>query len=47
MPEILDEMQKILLQNDVVVAGDKVLFTYGEPIGTAGGTNTLKIIEVK
>lgn len=47
VPEILDEMQKILLQNDAVVAGDKVLFTYGEPIGEAGGTNTLKIIEVK
>jgi pyruvate kinase len=31
----------------VVSKGDLVLFTFGEPIGKEGGTNTLKIVEMR
>lgn len=44
--EILREMEQVLLQEKVVSAGDLVLLTFGEPIGSPGGTNTLKIIKV-
>jgi pyruvate kinase len=43
---ILREMEKILLSNAVVNHGDLVLLTFGEPIGNAGGTNTMRIIKV-
>lgn len=44
--EILQEMQQVLLQQKVVDIGDLVLLTFGEPIGSLGGTNTMKIIKV-
>ncbi|MES2636757.1 MAG: pyruvate kinase [Pseudomonadota bacterium] len=44
--EILHEMQQVLLQQKVVNIGDLVLLTFGEPIGSLGGTNTMKIIKV-
>lgn len=44
--EILQEMEQVLLQQKVVSAGDLVLITFGEPIGSPGGTNTLKIIKI-
>ena len=44
--EILHEMQQVLLQQKVVDIGDLVLLTFGEPIGSLGGTNTMKIIKV-
>jgi len=44
--EILREMEQVLLQEKVVSAGDLVLLTFGEPIGSPGGTNTLKIIKI-
>ena len=44
--EILREMEQFLLQEKVVNAGDLVLLTFGEPIGSPGGTNTLKIIKI-
>lgn len=44
--EILHEMEQVLLQQKAVDTGDLVLFTYGEPIGNLGGTNTLKIVKV-
>ncbi len=44
--EILREMEQVLLQEKVVNAGDLVLLTFGEPIGSPGGTNTLKIIKI-
>ena len=31
----------------VVQSGDKIVLTVGEPMGTVGGTNTLKIVDVK
>ena len=39
-------MEQVLLQQKVVDAGDIVLLTFGEPIGSPGGTNTLKIVKV-
>ncbi len=44
--EILQEMQQVLLQQKAVNIGDLVLLTFGEPIGSLGGTNTMKIIKV-
>jgi pyruvate kinase len=39
-------MEQVLLQQRVVNPGDMVLLTFGEPIGSPGGTNTLKIVTV-
>jgi pyruvate kinase len=44
--EILREMEQVLLEQKVVQHGDMILLTFGEPIGSAGGTNTLKIIKI-
>jgi pyruvate kinase len=44
--EILQEMQQVLLQQKAVEIGDLVLLTFGEPIGSLGGTNTMKVIKV-
>ncbi|PPC92574.1 MAG: pyruvate kinase [Methylotenera sp.] len=44
--EILREMEQVLLEQKVVENGDMVLLTFGEPIGSPGGTNTLKIIKI-
>lgn len=44
--EILQEMEQVLLQQNVVSPGDLVLLTFGEPIGSPGGTNTLKIVKI-
>ncbi|HSI38160.1 MAG TPA: pyruvate kinase [Methylotenera sp.] len=44
--EILKEMEQVLLQQKVVSPGDLVLITFGEPIGSPGGTNTLKIVTI-
>jgi pyruvate kinase len=35
-----------LLKRGVVVKGDYIVFTIGEPFGKAGGTNTMKIVKV-
>jgi pyruvate kinase len=44
--EILREMEQVLLQQKMVSFGDVVLLTFGEPIGSPGGTNTLKIVKI-
>ncbi len=44
--EILHEMEQVLLEQKVVENGDMVILTFGEPIGSPGGTNTLKIIKI-
>lgn len=44
--EILQEMQDILLKEAVVENGDRVILTFGEPIGHPGGTNTMKIVTI-
>jgi pyruvate kinase len=43
----LTEVEQVLLSKGVVQSGDMVALTVGEPMGEAGGTNTLKIIKVK
>lgn len=44
--EILREMQDILLAEEVVNNGDRVILTFGEPIGHPGGTNTMKVVTI-
>jgi pyruvate kinase len=44
--ELLREAEKVLVENDVVKGGDLIVLTIGEPIGKAGGTNTMKIVKV-
>jgi pyruvate kinase len=44
--ELLDEAEKVLVDNGVVNDGDLIVLTIGEPIGKAGGTNTMKIVKV-
>jgi len=44
--ELLAEAENVLVQNGVVKKGDLIVLTIGEPIGFAGGTNTLKIVRV-
>jgi pyruvate kinase len=44
--ELLSEAEKVLVENGVVKEGDIIVLTIGEPIGKAGGTNTMKIVRV-
>ena len=44
--ELLREAEKVLVDNGVVKMGDLIVLTIGEPIGKAGGTNTMKIVRV-
>jgi pyruvate kinase len=44
--ELLAEAEKVLVENGVVQEGDLIVLTIGEPIGKAGGTNTMKIVKV-
>jgi len=44
--ELLEEAEKVLVENGVVQDGDLIVLTIGEPIGKAGGTNTMKIVRV-
>jgi pyruvate kinase len=44
--EIFSDIEKILIRAELVGVGDKVLVTYGEPFGTLGGTNSLKLIQI-
>jgi pyruvate kinase len=44
--ELLREAEKVLVDNQVVKEGDLIVLTIGEPIGKAGGTNTMKIVKV-
>jgi pyruvate kinase len=43
---LLQEAEEQLLKNGVVQTGDLIVITFGEPIGAAGGTNTMKIVKV-
>ncbi len=46
-PELLLELaEKELFNRGIVRDGDTMIMTIGEPIGKAGGTNTMKIIKV-
>jgi pyruvate kinase len=44
--ELLAEAEQVLVSNGVVKDGDLIVLTIGEPIGAAGGTNTMKIVRV-
>jgi pyruvate kinase len=44
--ELLREAEKVLVENNAVKEGDIIVLTIGEPIGKAGGTNTMKIVKV-
>ena len=44
--ELLEEAENVLLRAGLVVKGDLIVLTIGEPIGKAGGTNTMKIVKV-
>ncbi len=44
--QLLAEAESLLIQRGVVQKGDLIVLTIGEPIGSAGGTNTLKIVRV-
>jgi pyruvate kinase len=43
---MLWEAEQVLLEQGVVERGDLIVLTIGEPLGTTGGTNTLKIVRV-
>ncbi|MBU3697262.1 pyruvate kinase [Dechloromonas sp.] len=43
---LLAEAEALLIAEGVVEQGDLIVLTIGEPIGCAGGTNTLKIVRV-
>lgn len=43
---VLKTVEKLLLENGVVVPGDAVVVTWGEPMGQVGGTNALKILKI-
>jgi pyruvate kinase len=44
--ELLQEAEKVLVEHQVVRPGDLIVISFGEPIGKAGGTNTMKIVRV-
>jgi pyruvate kinase len=43
---LLAEAEALLIERGVVSIGDMMVLTIGEPIGSPGGTNTLKIVRV-
>jgi pyruvate kinase len=43
---LLREAERILIEAGAVEPGDTIVLTIGEPIGCAGGTNTMKIVKV-
>ena len=44
--ELLQEAEDVLVKNGAAKEGDLIVVTIGEPIGKAGGTNTMKIVRV-
>jgi pyruvate kinase len=44
--ELLAAAEAVLVRQGVVKDGDLIVLTIGEPIGKAGGTNTMKIVKV-
>jgi len=44
--ELLAEAEAVLVRQGAVKEGDLIVLTIGEPIGKAGGTNTMKIVKV-
>jgi pyruvate kinase len=44
--QVLAEVEARLLEAKVVEVGDLIVLTIGEPIGKAGGTNSIKIVKI-
>ena len=44
--KILEHAEDELLKRGIVRSGDIMIMTIGEPVGKAGGTNTMKVIKV-
>ncbi len=44
--EMIEVMEKMLKARDYVRAGDKVIFTHGQPIGKPGSTNMMKVHDI-
>ncbi len=44
--QVLAEVERRLLEAKVVELGDLIVLTIGEPIGKAGGTNSIKIVKI-
>jgi pyruvate kinase len=44
--EMLFEAEEELIRSGAVEVGDLIVITFGEPIGQAGGTNTMKLVRV-
>ena len=44
--ELIREAEKVLVESKAVKDGDLIVLTFGEPIGKAGGTNTMKIVKI-
>ena len=43
---LLNQAEARLIEKNAVASGDSYAITCGEPIGTAGGTNMLKVMRV-
>lgn len=43
---MLRDIERLLLQQGAVEAGDLIVVTWGEPLGSVGGTNALKIVRI-
>ena len=43
---LLGQAENVLVEHGMVMRGDLIVLTIGEPIGKAGGTNTMKIVKV-
>jgi pyruvate kinase len=43
---LLEEAEEALVRNGIVQHGDVIVVSFGEPIGSPGGTNTMKIVQV-
>jgi pyruvate kinase len=39
--------EQLLVERKIVAKGDLVVLTIGEPMGSPGGTNTLKIVRIE
>ncbi|MEY3201047.1 MAG: pyruvate kinase [Pseudomonadota bacterium] len=44
--QLLRDAEDVLIEKGAVEKGDLIVITIGEPIGKAGGTNTMKIVKV-
>ena len=46
LERMLQQAEENLVKAGVVESGDLIVVTFGEPIGSSGGTNTMKIVKV-